>query len=58
MIMAQVEVLEIPSPQDYSDMYWSLFEDGHYRAAAALRTTAEADHPGWVLTAETEIIYA
>lgn len=58
MIMTQVEVLEIPTPQQYSDMYWSLFEDGHYRAAAALRTTAEADHPGWQLSAETETIYA
>lgn len=58
MIMAQVEVLEIPSSQQYSDMYWSAFEDGHYRAAMAIRETAEADHPGWVLTAETETIYA
>lgn len=55
--MAQ-EQLEIPSAQEYSDMYWSLFEDGHYRAAASVRTTAEADHPGWVLTAETETVYA
>lgn len=56
--MSQVEQLEIPTPQQYSDIYWSLFEDGHYRAAAAIRETAEADHPGWVLTAETETIYA
>lgn len=55
--MAQ-EQLEIPSAQEYSDMYRSLFEDGHYRAAASVRTTAEADHPGWVLTAETETVYA
>lgn len=59
MIMqAQVEVLEIPSAQQYADMYWSAFEDGHYRVAMSIRETAEVDHPGWELSAETETIYA
>jgi hypothetical protein len=53
--MAQDRRIEIPTQQEYSDMYWSAFDDGHYRVAMSIRETAEADHPGWQLLAESTI---